>query len=392
VRFLRVLLFNDHGRGGGAERYVDTVADALKAKRIETVKLCRVRGGNGWIELGGVPEVRLSDYIKGNMSYQKLLDQVLFKFKPDIVHVNEVQLYYADLLVKLSRKYCSKLVLTTHNYGYLCPTALYIKIPEMEPCDKPYFNNHCLTCLLNTGSGFQSKLRNSSRVLYSMSKWSSFLSSFDTIISPSQLFAELLRDKITKNVHHLWNPIRRRFLEEQPETQDDTKKQVLFAGRLVESKGVKFLPLLARLLKNVSFLVAGSGPLRGYLIRNGTENIICCGLTDEEGIVRLLDKCDVTIVPSAVCEMSPTIITESLSRGKPVVAFDLGGQAELVKWSGGGFVAGPFDIYDFSEKVEKLIQGRELATKMGHRGRESIKRNSDPGHYAERLLNIYYYL
>jgi len=385
---LRVLLFNDHGMGGGAERYVDTVADALKVKGIDTVKLCRVLGGDGWIELGGVPEVRLSDYIKVNVRYQKLLDQILFKFKPDIVHVNEVQLYYAHLLVKLSRKHCAKLVLTTHNYGYVCPTALYVQKPKMKPCNRPYFNAHCPKCLIHFRSCITHKVLDASKILYSMGRWSRFLRSFDAIISPSRRFAELLRGSTGVGVHHMWNPLPKTFLEEQSARNKSSQNKVLFVGRLVKVKGAHLLPAIAKLLDGTALVeVIGSGPLATNLSKD--DNLVYRGYVSEDVKKRLLDECKVGIVPSLWSEMFPTTVIESLSRARPVVAFDLGGQAEQIKASGGGFTAKPFYIYDFVQKVEMLIHDHNVASKTGYNGQSWIKDNADPTYYARKLLRIY---
>jgi len=384
-----VLLFNDHGMGGGAERYVDTVADALKAKGIDTVKLCRVRGGNGWIELGGVPEVRLSDYIKVNMRYQKPLDQVLFKFKPNIVHVNEVQLYYVDILVKLSRKYRSKLVLTTHNYGYLCPTASYVQTPEMTPCNKPYFNIHCLRCLIHFKSGFAHKTLDTSKIFYSMHRWSQFLRNFDAVISPSRRFAKLLKKFIGVTVHHLWNPAPESLLRDEATPNICPQRKVFFAGRPVYVKGAHLLPSIAKMLDGAVIEAIGSGPLSTYLSTNRRKSLIYRGYVSEEAKRKLLDECKVTIVPSLWSEMFPTTVTESFSRARPVVAFHLGGQAEQIQESRGGLTAKPFDVEDFVDKVKILLSDTELAIKMGLKGRKWVASNQDPDKYAERLLSLY---
>lgn len=385
---MKVLLYNDHGSGGGAERYVDTVSEALRIEGVHVVKLCRVRGRGDWTELGGNPKVRLSDYFTVHAHFKDLLIRAFSKIRPDIVHVNEVQLYYADLLVKLSRKHGSKLVLTTHNYGYLCPTALYVQIPEMIPCYKPYFNTHCSKCLIHFRSSIAHKVLDASKILYSMGRWARFLRSFDAIISPSRRFAELLRWSMEVDVHHVWNPLPRTFLEDQPARNKSSQNKVLFVGRLVKVKGAHMLPAIAKLLEGTALVeVIGSGPLATNLSKR-SENLVYRGYVSEDVKKRLLDECKVGIVPSLWSEMFPTTIIESFSRARPVVAFNLGGQAEQIHESGGGLTANPFDLRDFVEKLKLLLVDDE-SIRMGIKGRNWVNSCLNPNCYAKSLTRIY---
>jgi glycosyltransferase involved in cell wall biosynthesis len=64
-------------------------------------------------------------------------------------------------------------------------------------------------------------------------------------------------------------------------------------------------------------------------------------LSDEKIIVELYNVADVMVVPSLSENLSNTIM-ESLACGTPVVAFDIGGNADMVDYKKNGYLAAPF--------------------------------------------------
>lgn len=108
-------------------------------------------------------------------------------------------------------------------------------------------------------------------------------------------------------------------------------------GRLDEQKGYDVLIRAARLVvneqPNVCFAIAGEGPLRGELSRliadlglNG--NVQLCGFRqDVENFLHALDL----FVLSSNWEGLPLALLEAMMLEKPVVATDVGGNAEVVQ-------------------------------------------------------------
>ena len=67
----------------------------------------------------------------------------------------------------------------------------------------------------------------------------------------------------------------------------------------------------------------------------------------------LLRACDILIVPSLCAEVSPTVILEAYSRGKPVITSNLGGMPELVETGKTGFI---FEAGNHQELIDLLIR------------------------------------
>ncbi len=91
---------------------------------------------------------------------------------------------------------------------------------------------------------------------------------------------------------------------------------LLFVGRFVEKKGLKFVKQLAREHRSLTFVLAGSGqeePRRWAL-----SNVIVAGPLPASALAQLYRAGDLLLLPS-VGEGFPLVIQEALASGLPVV-------------------------------------------------------------------------
>jgi glycosyltransferase involved in cell wall biosynthesis len=91
----------------------------------------------------------------------------------------------------------------------------------------------------------------------------------------------------------------------------------LFAGRLVEKKGLPVVLAAAARLPDVRFMVAGDGPLRD-LQRGAPANTCWLGNVGREAMVRLYHASDAAVLPSRG-EGLPLFVQEAMSCGLPAV-------------------------------------------------------------------------
>src|SRR4051812_1752410 len=111
--------------------------------------------------------------------------------------------------------------------------------------------------------------------------------------------------------------------------QDHTA--VLWMGRMVPIKGIELLADVVRQaaqLDSLMFVIAGDGPLRPEFEANtrGCGNVRMVGW--QRDVAPLLKACDVVLLTS-INEGTPTSLIESMFAGKPFVATDAGGTADL---------------------------------------------------------------
>ncbi len=77
-------------------------------------------------------------------------------------------------------------------------------------------------------------------------------------------------------------------------------------------------------------------------------------LTDNASLVALYNAVDVVVVPSRQENLS-NVILESLACGTPIVAFEVGGNGDLISHQENGYLARPFDVLDLKAGVEWVL-------------------------------------
>jgi glycosyltransferase involved in cell wall biosynthesis len=95
------------------------------------------------------------------------------------------------------------------------------------------------------------------------------------------------------------------------------KPVVLFAGRLVEKKGLPIVIAVSRRLPSVFFLVVGDGPLR-TLLRNAPDNVLWRNDVAADEMAEYYKAADCVMLPSHG-EGLPLVVQEAMATGLPVV-------------------------------------------------------------------------
>jgi glycosyltransferase involved in cell wall biosynthesis len=136
-------------------------------------------------------------------------------------------------------------------------------------------------------------------------------------------------------------------------------------GRLVEQKGQKHLIELALKLKHkkipFNLKIAGTGPLQqeleSLILKNNLANeVSLVGFKNAEDFFPSID----VFIFTSYFEGSANAIIESFQYAKPVIAFNLSSNPEVVEDNVNGFLIKPFDIDTMVLKIEKLISSDSL--------------------------------
>jgi len=124
---------------------------------------------------------------------------------------------------------------------------------------------------------------------------------------------------------------------------DQSSELVVFAGNLLESKGLgelmdAFLEL-AKLRPRLRVAIVGQGPYKETLARRaaaaGLEGwVILPGRCDAAGVAQWMCAADLFCLPS-YSEGCPNVVVEALACGRPVVGTNVGGIPELVAKASG---------------------------------------------------------
>ena len=126
-----------------------------------------------------------------------------------------------------------------------------------------------------------------------------------------------------------------------PDARADGPPCVLFAGRVVEAKGIReAIEAWRRSGSELPFVVAGTGPLRREIEAEGVEVL---GWLDRRRLSAAYRRAAVLVMPSRWQEPFGIVGLEALTLGTPVAAWDSGGVRE---WHPGGDLLVPWGDVD----------------------------------------------
>jgi glycosyltransferase involved in cell wall biosynthesis len=118
-------------------------------------------------------------------------------------------------------------------------------------------------------------------------------------------------------------------------TKKNNEVEALIAGKLWEPKGVgAFLSEVTHRVPDwMRIRIVGNGPLEGWLRKEyGGKKVEFMGWQSYEDTIGLMSHADMVVVPSICEEPCATTVLEGLALGKPVLALDRGGTAELAAY------------------------------------------------------------
>lgn len=154
--------------------------------------------------------------------------------------------------------------------------------------------------------------------------------------------------------------------------------EILYAGRMVEEKGIRELAVAA---DGLNLVVAGDGPLRHLLPQS-------MGLQPHDELEKLYDRAAIQVLPS-YSEGLPVVCIEAMAHGRPVVGSDVAGIAELVVDGKTGYLVPPRDPAKLREALLKLLDDKALRRRMGLAGRERIRELCSWEHVAPATIDLY---
>ena len=282
----------------------------------------------------------------------KKIGKVLDAFKPDIVHMNNINFQLTPSIIYAVKKRDIPLVQTVHDYQMICPNHLLYSFNETMPCDRCIKGSkwNCLkyNCIHN------SKIKSFIGVIEA--KFYTFLKTYkkvDLYICPSRFLENKLTyssDIYSGKTFTIHNFIEKNTL---PDKTDCEPPYVVFVGRLSKEKGVELLANTAKLLPDVQFVVAGSGPDDQAL--QNIPNVTLKGFVTGKALTELMANAKLLIAPSVCYENNPLSILEAHSMGVPVVTMNYGGMAELVEDGETGALASSRTPEAVAEAVKKCF-------------------------------------
>jgi glycosyltransferase involved in cell wall biosynthesis len=154
--------------------------------------------------------------------------------------------------------------------------------------------------------------------------------------------------------------------------------EILYAGRMVEEKGIREL---AQAAEGLNLVVAGDGPLRHLLPQ-------AMGLVPHDRLEELYRRAAIVVLPSYQEGLS-VVCVEAMARARPVVASDIPGIAELVVDGETGLLVPARDATRLREALLQLLGDADARRRMGLAARERARAMCSWEHVVPATLEVY---
>lgn len=231
-----------------------------------------------------------------------------------------------------------RVILSVHDFSLFCARPHLLEEPMARFCFYSQDLDRCHRCLRQTwdvSKDEQSDRRTLARQVLASAAQLIFPSQF-LLDQHRQLFAlpQLAAEIIEPGVPPADRDMRK----------DIARRAIAYAGSAKRHKGVHLLPELVGLSGNIALHVFGGGDEDLLRAMQRVPSIKVHGYYRSGRLPSLLARHGIGLVvlPSIVPESYGLVLSEAWQAGAAVAAFDLGGQAERVRRSGGGWLA-PLD-------------------------------------------------
>lgn len=312
------------------------------------------------------------------------LRKAIRQFKPDVIHLHNNKQYPIAVLHAL-RGY--KVVHTVHDFGLICPGGLNIH-RSLLPCAtgwrRPCFWEH------------QVKHKRLTYLALLPGWWhQNYLlkRTVSTFTAPSPFLTDYLQRNQFEPAHCI-APFRD---DKSPIPYTEAKRgHFLFAGHLGMHKGVHLLleefALACAKAPDLSLTIAGTGPEASRLKASAQR----LGIADKVhfmGWQPNLDifyaACQAVIFPSIGLESYGLVITEAMTRGRPVIGVNRGTSAWLIEHHHTGLLFDPLNAGDLANNLLYLHAHPELVEKMGAQGALTMQQRQTNESILKGTMAVY---
>jgi len=312
--------------------------------------------------------------------------RLLGAFRPDVAHVHAPSRYLTPSVLRELERAGVPMVMTLHDFKPWCTNR--VMFARGAPCERCRGGHHVeavsVACvqhsrLKSAVGAAEAYLHDRLGAYRAIRRW----------IAPSRF----VRDKV---VEHGLAPERVRVLPHglEPAARVATPaadgRYALFAGRLSEEKGIRLLPAIALRIAPARLVVAGGGPMAGWLRRQAEAlpNLELAGHLDGDAFAARLAGAAVVLVPSLFYETFCYAAAEALMAARPVVAARIGAIPELVEHESTGLLAPPGDPHATAEAVTRALAD-PAAAGWGRAGQERVRVLGAPAHHVAGLTEVY---
>jgi len=177
----------------------------------------------------------------------------------------------------------------------------------------------------------------------------------------------------------------------------DGKLNILFVGRLEKRKGLPYLLKAYKQVKqeipNCRLIIVGPGTRLRHkyekqVRRAGLKDVVFVGYVSYDELPRYYKTADIFCSPATGRESFGIVLLEAMAVGKPIVASNIEGYANVITHEVDGLLVPPKDAEILAQALISLMTDKSLRQQMGAKGKLKAKDYSWE-HIARRVLSYY---
>lgn len=385
---MRILLaHNRHRTSGGADHVLEREADLLRAAGHD-VDLFLVPAA----EDAGLSSAQMGMAATWNRNAMRELRTMLGTFRPDVLHVHTPFPLMSPAVFRTATKVGVPTVTTAHSFRYSCIAATCLRDGRIcEDCvgsalKLPGIRHRC----------YHDSVAGSAALTISLATHRA-LGTFARRVGRFITLTDFAKDLLVRDgVPEARVAVKPNFVPDRaaPLPIEQRRRYALFAGRLVEEKGIRTLLTAWRELGDrIPLLVAGDGPLRD-LVRDAAADGVAVehlGWRDPDEVAELQRHATLTVVPSEWYEAGPPLVLlDALAAGTPVVCSDLRNISESVVAHDAGRVFRTGDAASLARTVAEIAYDATTLSQLSKSGRVLYEDVHTPQATLSTLERIYH--
>lgn len=366
-----VVLCDLVGDSGGTERYLERVLPELRLAGLDMTLLARTVTKPGAY---GVPAIEVGwsgEHDPPSVAAAREVERYLQRLQPAVVFTSNV---FDSEVLRTVRLHAPRWLARIHDHRPFCPNGDRVYPQFSSDCTAP-MGAACKINAVLRGCICGPRAETYRRIERRVALRDVIVQADAVLVSSGAMIEECKSNGVDpQRIVLTQPPLPRDAYGVEPSAMP--RPSVLFAGRLTPQKG---LPSLMRALSRIApaqrptLVVAGSGDdeeAARDLAQRLHLDVEWLGWLDQAAFRAAIDACAVVAVPSLWPEPFGLVGIEAQARGRPVVAYDVGGVRD---WLDGAGIAVPRgDERALARAIERALDAKnwiDLARTAFEKGR-----------------------
>ena len=387
-KFRVLQVHNRHAPGWGGEETVVALEKRLLEERGHIVEEFKV--SNAPLKNAHpIRQILAAPGFLWSHSFYTTLRRRIAEFEPDVVHIHNTFPQLSPSVFWAAHWAGVPVVHTLHNLRNVCANALLLRDgARCEECvgrsGRSALRHRCYAdSLSRTTVVVATNLLHRSLGTYSRA--------VDAFITLNDFNREIFRRGGLPDNKLLVKP---NFVPASQLGNGPRKRQALFVGAIVPSKGVHLLldAWNSAALTGFELLLIGDGPERKSLEREFAHlgSIAWCGLLERPQILERMAESRVLVFPSLAYENCPMVVLEALSVATPVICANHSSLAAMVQHQRQGLLFQTGDAHALAASLREALEADDPTwSRWSSAARQThAERFSDAVNY-QQLISIY---